>query len=313
MDGVKDYLRRIGVNPDIYTRAAAEHGRVLDHYDDHGVPYEVIVGGGVPTIGAIAINYGAIDDLEVTWVSGDKTVPKFSAAMDTPRDRLHVVCGLEHVPITSDPQTTRLMDDYLIRATPMRDAQADCDWTAHELTIFHPDQLTPLASASQAGAPRVVSGGAAYTLADAEKAELVQVITFGGSTKVVADGASDVRVELPAGSAVALRDLSPKGAGPQRRLTGAMTLDLDAGTVRGGKKAAKDTTPPRTTAKLAPRQARPQGPRRRRDLPHRQGQDPPLHQADRDQGHREVLLRRRLGQRRDPTSDSFKNLKGQTP
>ena len=251
MDGVKEYLRRIGVDPDIYTDAAAEHGRVLDHYDDHGVDYEVIVGGGVPTIGAVAINYGGSTTLEVTWVGGDETVPAFAAAMDTPRDRLHYVCGISHVPLTADIQTTRLMDDFLIRAVPMRDAQADCEWTAHELTIFHPDQITPRASAAQASGPRVLAGGRSYSLTDAEKAELVQVLTFGGSTKVVADGGTDVRVELPAGSAATVRELAAKGAGPERRFTGAMTVDLAARHRPRRQAGDKDTTPPRTTAPCA--------------------------------------------------------------
>ena len=34
MDGVRRYLGRIGVEPSMYTNAAAEHGRVLDHYAD---------------------------------------------------------------------------------------------------------------------------------------------------------------------------------------------------------------------------------------------------------------------------------------
>ena len=46
VDGVEDYLRRIGADPMLYTRGASEHGRVLDHFRDHDIDYQVIVGGG---------------------------------------------------------------------------------------------------------------------------------------------------------------------------------------------------------------------------------------------------------------------------
>ena len=48
---------------------------MLDHYRDNGVDFHVIVGGGVPTIGSVGIKYGVLDELSVSWVSGDKTVP----------------------------------------------------------------------------------------------------------------------------------------------------------------------------------------------------------------------------------------------
>lgn len=257
MDGVREYLRRIGVDPGMYTRGAAEHGRVLDHYEDHGVDFHVIVGGGVPTIGAVGIANGVQDTVAVSWVSGDKTVPMFSAAMDTPRDRLHVVCGLEHVPMTADPQTTKLMDEFLIRGEQIRDERSDCEWTARELSYYYPDSLT--AQSSQAKTqPRVISGGRSYSLRDAERLSLVQVLTFGATTKIVAKGGSDIRVELPAGGTATVRDLARKGAGPERRfaIRGATSFALGgSGAVSSGGKtlrpAARDKKAPVTRARLA--------------------------------------------------------------
>jgi pimeloyl-ACP methyl ester carboxylesterase len=256
MDGLRTYLSRIGVEPSMYTAAAAEHGRVLDHYADHGIPYHVIVGGGVPTIGAVGIVHGVQDTYAVSWVSGDKTVPMFSAAMDTPRDRLHVVCGVEHVPLTADPQTTKLMDEFLIRGEEIRDERTDCEWTARELSYFYPDTLTAMSSQA-AKQPRVISGGRAYSLRDAERLSLVDVLTLGATTKIVARGGSDIRVELPAGGTATVRDLTDKGAGPEKRfaITGATSFELGgSGTVTsGGKKlkpAARDSRPPVTRAKV---------------------------------------------------------------
>jgi pimeloyl-ACP methyl ester carboxylesterase len=245
MDGVTEYLRRIGVDPAMYTRAAAAHGRVLDHFDDHGIDYHVIVGGGMATMGAIRLSYGIDDAVAVTWTGGDETVPAFAAAMDTPRDRLHYVCGVSHVPITADPQTTRLMDGFLIRGDAMRDEQASCDWSARELSWYYPGPIEPLGSASQAAAPRVVSGGKSTSLAAAEQAELVQVLRFGSSTKIVAAGGSDVRIELPAGGTATVRDLAQKGASNERRfaLTGTTSLDLGGtGAVTRAGKPVKPST-----------------------------------------------------------------------
>ena len=257
MDGVRTYLKAIGVNPDMYTRGAEHHGRVLDHFEDNGVDFHVIVGGGVPTIGSVGIEYGVLDRLNVNWVSGDETVPMFSAAHDTPRDRLHVVCGLKHIPITADDQTTRLMDDFLIRGEKIRDERDDCPWNGQELTVYYPDQLTQMAKAAQASKaqPKVVVDGRAMSLRDAEGAGHVQVITFGGSVKIVAQGGSDVRVDLPAGGTAAVRALSERGASAEQRfaITGASSVALggSGAVTRGGKAlkpVTKDKQPPVTKA-----------------------------------------------------------------
>ena len=68
-------------------------------------------------------------------------MPAFSGAHDTPRDRLHYVCGISHVPLTTDPQTTRLMDEFVIRGEQMRDEQAECPYEARELTTSTPRPL----------------------------------------------------------------------------------------------------------------------------------------------------------------------------
>jgi hypothetical protein len=230
MDGVKAYMRSIGVDPQMYMNGAAQHGQVLDHFRDNGVDFHVIVGGGVPTIGRLAIDYGIIDELEVEWTSGDETVPQRSAAHDTPPDRLHVVCGLTHVPMTTAPQTTALMGEFLIRAEPIKPGPERCDWTAQEVTVYHPDQLTPIAGAAQARAQaRVLVGGRSFTLEEAERAGHVEVIVFGGATKIVAAG--DVRVELPKGTAGVVRELSERGAGAPKHYV-------------GGRRVAKDTKAP---------------------------------------------------------------------
>ena len=62
----------------------------------------------------------------------------------------------------------------------------------------------------------MVSGGRSYSLDEAERAKLVQVVTFGGATKIVATGGADVRVELPAGTTAKVRDLTEKGASKPR-------------------------------------------------------------------------------------------------
>ncbi len=259
VDGVEEYLRRIGADPMLYTRGASEHGRVLDHYRDHDIDYQVIVGGGLPSIGSVALDYRiAGEQATIRWVSGDETVPAFSGAHDTPRDRLHYVCGISHVPLTTDPQTTRLMDDFVIRGEPMRDEQAECPFQAREVTTTFDRSLSAMASAGPK-APRVVSGGRAYTLDEAERARLVQVVTLGAQHTIVARAGADVRLELPAGTAATVRDLTEKGASRPRRYGpfaaggGAVALGGSGAVTSGGrtlKPAKADTRAPRTTARV---------------------------------------------------------------
>jgi len=237
VDGIANYMRDLHVKPALFLDGQSEHARVLDHYDDHGVDYEVIVGGGEPTPGSIAITHYPFGGgtFEVDWVSGDETVPAVSGAHDTPSDHLHYVCGISHVPLTTAEPTTRLVDPFIIRGEPMDDLNdAPCSMDAKESTVYHPDSLSTLALPAQAGEPRVIAGGRSYTLKDAEAAGVVQVLTLGSETKIV--GPPDVRVEAPRGTAMAVRTLSDKGAGPEQRY-------LD------GKRVQKDTKPPKTTAK----------------------------------------------------------------
>ena len=143
---------------------------------------------------------GIQDEASIRWVSSDETVPAFSAAHDTPRDRLHYVCGISHVPLTTDPQTTRLMDDFVIRGEPMRDEQSECPYEAREVTTYARD-LSDLAGAS--AGPRttqVIAGGKTYALADAERAGVVQVLDYGAAKTIVSLAGKDVRIELPAGA-----------------------------------------------------------------------------------------------------------------
>ena len=268
VDGVEEYLRRIGADPMLYTRGASEHGRVLDHFRDHDIDYHVIVGGGLPSIGAVGLKYNiGGQQASIRWVSGDETVPAFSGAHDTPRDRLHYVCGISHVPLTTDPQTTRLMDDFVIRGEPMRDEQSECPYDAREITTYD-RQLSALASAGPKEA-QVVAGGKTYSLEQAEQAKLVQVVRLGGQSTIVAMAGSDVQVRLPAGATARIRDLDEKGAGKPRTYGpfpasgGAVALG-GSGAVSAGGKALKpvkaDTRAPKTTARVqaaARRQAPP--------------------------------------------------------
>jgi hypothetical protein len=210
----------------------------------------------MPTMGSVALRYGIDDEATVSWVSGDETVPAFSGAHDTPRDRLHYVCGVSHVPLTAAFPTTQLVDPFIIRGEPMRHADAPCPFEAKELSTYFADTLSPVGKAAQAArGPRVLSGGRSLSLQQAENAGLVQVVSVGPTTKIVARNGSDVRVELPTGGTATVRTVTDKGAGPVRRFAGAMSVALggSGAVTRNGKPlkpAAKDTTPPRTTAKL---------------------------------------------------------------
>jgi hypothetical protein len=252
IDGVESFLRSLGIDANLYIRGASEHGRVLDHYADHDIPYEVIVGAGMPTIGSVALNYGIDTTATVSWVSGDETVPARSGASDTPSDRLHYVCGVSHVPLTTDPQTTKMMDDFVIRAEPMQDAQASCEWTGRELTTYTLPHLSAGASAAGPAGLRIVSGGRSMSVDEAVRAGLVQALELGGQTTLVTRGGQDVQVVVPAGMTATERSLSSRGAGARRAygpFGGAATVALgSSGSVVSGGRAVK----PRRLDRRAP-------------------------------------------------------------
>jgi hypothetical protein len=249
-----DYHQSRGMDSSRNSDGLSEHARVLDHYDDRGTDYQVIVGGGLPTIGSVEIEH--LDDggtFTVHWVSGDETVPAKSGAHDTPADRLHYVCGISHVPLTTSQPVTSMLDAFILRDIKMPEGPGECDWSAREVSVFN---YKALARAAQGGgAPRVIAGGRAYTLDAAEAAGLVQVVALGSTTKVVAQEGSGVRLELPPGGTATTRTLSERGAGREQHyvLSGATSVALggSGAVTRGGKvvkPAPKDTKAPRTKA-----------------------------------------------------------------
>ena len=196
IDGVEEYLRRIGADPMLYTRGASEHGRVLDHYRDHDIDYQVIVGGGLPSIGSVHLKNGIQDEATIRWVTRR-------------RDRPGVLGRARHA---ARPPALRVRD--LARAADHRPADDAADGR-----LRHPrradarragrvpvpgaraDDLRarPLRAGRRVGGPegsrRCSPAGGRYSLDEAERAKLVQVVTYGGATTIVAMAGADVRVE----------------------------------------------------------------------------------------------------------------------
>ena len=199
----------------------------------------------------------------------------------------------------------------------MRDERPSASGPARELTTLRRDLADGDGVRGGRREPRVLAGGRSLPLRDAERRGLVQVLRYGGATKIVATGGSDVRVELPAGGTATVRDLTEKGAGAgaaRSRSRAATSVALGgSGAVTAGGKAlkpsARDKKAPvtRATVKRAGGKVRlTLGARRlegRRDLRVRGRQAPRLQEAARarrdEAGEGHLRLRRRLGQRRD--------------
>ena len=179
----------------MYTRAAAEHGRVLDHYDDHGhrLPGDRRRRRGDDGRGRDQLRRSTTRSRS-RGSSGDETVPAFSAAMDTPRDRLHYVCGISHVPLTTDPQTTqpdgRVPDP---RRADARRAGATATGSARELSGLPPgpDLAAGLGLAGGQGhAVRRRGRQVVRRWRTPSRPSSSRSCTFGASTKIVATGGS---------------------------------------------------------------------------------------------------------------------------
>jgi hypothetical protein len=259
VDEVHDYVRQVGGNEALAREGTLEHYHVLDHFEDNGVDLQLVVSQGVPTIRSVAIHHRTMpldpDSMKVLWDSGDGTVAAFASAHDAPADRVHYVCGLDHGDLQADPQTTTMIDGWLVDGRKIDDPHRECEWGGFQTEIFYPQGLEPR-RAQAAAAP-----AGALTLDEAERQGRAQVIDLPDRTLVMTDQRDPVTLALPQGAAVAVRSVGAHGEGPEQRFgpvpAGAtLASGATAAGVRTRAGAAKrvraDRTPPVSRISVRP-------------------------------------------------------------
>ena len=188
--GVRSFVRFLDGNVKLYDRALADHARALDEFDVNGVDYHVVAGTGKQTIGPVQIRpIGA--DLQgggnlpagavvpqgiyrVSWVNGDETVPRESAALggSVPPDHLHIVCGIDHLELVQDEAVRDRIGDFLRAGAPISGADNDCPARGAEVQAF----TLPL------GARRTRAAGRApgsLTPEQADRAGAIELLDLG--------------------------------------------------------------------------------------------------------------------------------------
>jgi hypothetical protein len=154
---VRRFVRTLRGNGRQFDRALAGHARHLDRFETNGVDYHVVIGTGRQTVGNVRITPtplgtdrpgGGIDPgggserlggiYSVRWANGDETVPRRSAGIggNVPEDRLHIVCGIDHLALASDPAVTDRIGDFLRSGAPIAGTDDDCPSQGVEISTF---------------------------------------------------------------------------------------------------------------------------------------------------------------------------------
>lgn len=273
IDDATRFLGAINVNEPLVREQTQAHDDLYDHYSQlNGVDYQVVVGTGVPTVQSVELRYGIFDSIGLAFGPGDKTVPEKSARFDAPEDKTHVVCGIAHVPLTGDIQTTSMVDDWVQTGRPVKPnprGDAPCPTEGAVIEVYDSDVIRfglkrPAGWAAKSGIrvkARAASGSAnGMSLEAADDRGLVDVIDNGAQKFIVADADSPVKVQLPSSGAmtVTTRTIDGTKQGPERTFQPAKgVVDIAAGagakvTQKGKalKPAPRDTAAPVTTAKV---------------------------------------------------------------
>lgn len=282
-DTAPDFLSAIGGNELLIRAQADTHRRIYDRYATNpaGVDYQVVAGKGMATIVGVRLVYGADERVEATFGDGDETVPLRSSRFDAPDDKVHFVCGISHVPLTADAQTTEMVDDFVAKGDPVKPnprGNTDCSLDATVINVYSAgalgfDLTDPVGTASAATRIRVRARGAQapgagagprMTLEQAQRSGLIDLLQTATQTMIVVNNRTPVTIDLPDGPdgrpyTVTTEELdgarrsAPVLYGPFTKGTtvgtgSATTLRAGSRVVRPAKGAER--RPPRTTARV---------------------------------------------------------------
>lgn len=273
-----DLVEEFGGNRSLLATALGAHAQRIDDFGSGGTDYQVVIGSGVHTIGAIDIappplaGLGIVPDrdiVSVDWVNGDGTVPLRSAIGSTPDVRRHFTCGVSHVPLPGHPAVTVRAEPFLDRgeefANPGTPTQRLCDPQGFALSIY-PLEGTVFASSIRARA-RVSQGSGTLTLDQAEQRGAIEAFVGGANIEAATSTLQPLTLSLPTSRGALLR-VAPMTNGKRGRAKlflargkGTVTIELagtavvkrGAATIRASK---DDTRRPRTGVRIKRRGTR---------------------------------------------------------
>jgi Tol biopolymer transport system component/pimeloyl-ACP methyl ester carboxylesterase len=261
-------------------QAVADMARHIDGFHVNGVPYNVIAGSGVPTIGEITEAASGLRDLTtVDWINGDGSAPLVSEvqnARGANADRAvqaGYLCGIGHIEQTGNKALQNELQDYLFQShQPGTGLPVSLPISGTGLIKRAPCRLSGLAAdvsglLGSGNAARFSAAGGALSLAEAEHRGLVLVVTLAPTRHVIVSLTSrKVKLALRGSgltvSVTRLREGADKPIGDFVLGSGAAQLALSpqGPRVRAHghdlRKRAHDRTPPRTKARAHRRGSR---------------------------------------------------------
>jgi pimeloyl-ACP methyl ester carboxylesterase len=171
-----NYVASLGGNPGLLSQALGRHASTLDSFPPSDVPFEVIVGAGLPTISGVRIDPNG--HVIVEYDNGDGTVPARSAARGVTGPgnpnaaHTHYACGIGHVPLPGHPQITDAIDPFLRSGDPV-DGLSDtaCSASGLQFRIFSLSAL-PAALAAGADEPAAITPEEADTSGEVDYLDL---------------------------------------------------------------------------------------------------------------------------------------------
>lgn len=246
-EGLLNYVTDLGGNATLLADALDFHQFTLDPGGDvNGVPFEVVVGAGVPTITGVQVL--ADGKLYIDYGNGDGTVPAVSAARgpagaaNPNAARTHYACGISHVPLPGEASVTAAVTDYLQTGGPIVGLASNaCRYSGFEFKVY---DLPPLVAAHtsalfvsyHAGASAQGQTSAAIGAvgpADADASGDVDYLDL-PTEKFIITGTAFPEIVLPEGRFLEVTEISDEGRGAPALygpLTGVVTIAQAGGGV----------------------------------------------------------------------------------
>ncbi|MEX1193431.1 MAG: alpha/beta fold hydrolase [Dehalococcoidia bacterium] len=220
---VIDYVSELGGNRDLLTAAFTAHSNILDGTPPATIPFEIVVGRGLPTIAGVRIQDNGF--VIVEYANGDGTVPAVSAARGVAGPgnpnaaRTHYACGVSHVPLPGDDQVTSGIEEFLRSGAAIEGlAQSPCPASGLQFRIF---ELEALPAGAQAG----VESTEAITPEEADFAGEVDYLDL-PNEKFIVTGDSFPDMVLPPAAYLEITKLGDEGEKGEKRLYGPLSGEI---------------------------------------------------------------------------------------
>ncbi|MEX0683243.1 MAG: alpha/beta fold hydrolase [Dehalococcoidia bacterium] len=218
-----DYVNELGGNRDLLSQALTAHANIMDGIPPGNIPFEIVVGTGLPTISGVRIQNNGF--VIVEYGDGDGTVPARSAARglagpgNPNADKTHYACGIGHVPLPGHQQVTNAIEDFLKSGDPVDGlSQSACPVSGLQFRIFELEAL-PAGAVTGAGAAEAIAPREADFNGEVDYLDLP-------NEKFIVTGDTFPDMVLPPAAFLDITKIGEDGAKGERRLYGPLSGEV---------------------------------------------------------------------------------------